>query len=213
MILPRCVSGMRSPRILFSLLSTKVRLDSKSGDQSYLSRIPLLCSSLTSPWGAGAPSDCPSSLTRGINDSIVRRHSIVFYSEHKRPKSKGTPGKDRTSQFSRTKHRAAAADLRGGNASAASLTPRSVNFAAEDVMDLRFGFFLVVALGSAVSSEVFVRFLFSFLSTDLDWVGTRAASRSRIAEESGQEQPPEEVRLHTSGCLISRGKEAGRWQS
>jgi hypothetical protein len=65
-----------------------------------------------------------------------------------------------------------AADLSGGNASAASLTPRSVNFAAEDAMDLNFGLLFDVALESPVFSSVSARFLFPFpFPSDLGWVG------------------------------------------
>ena len=83
---------------------------------------------------------------------------------------------NRTSQFSRMKQRAEAADFSGGNASADSLTPRSANLAAEDARDLRFGLLLDVALGSVVSSEELVRFLFPFLSTD--WMKLTLALRS-----------------------------------
>ena len=72
----------------------------------------------------------------------------------------------RTSQFSRMKQRAEAADLRGGRASVDYLTPRSANLAAEDARDLKLGLLLDGALWSVTSSEEFVRFLFPFRRTD-----------------------------------------------
>jgi hypothetical protein len=77
------------------------------------------------------------------------------------------------------KQRAAAADLSGGNASEASLTPRSVNSAAEYAMDLTVGL-LLVALSSAVSSEVFVRPRFPFLK--MDWKRLEAGFRSELCK-------------------------------
>ena len=75
------------------------------------------------------------------------------------------------------KHKAPAADLRGGKASADSLTPRRISLAAEDAKDLRADLFLDTVLGSTVSSELFVRFLF-FPNQDLS--ESEVASRSVV---------------------------------
>ena len=66
---------------------------------------------------------------------------------------------DRTSQFSRTKQSPPAADLRGGKASAESLTPRRINLAVADAVDFQSDFLSsAAALGSV--------FLLGWMSSD-----------------------------------------------
>lgn len=103
----------------------------------------------------------------------------------------------RTSVFSRMKHKAEAADFNGGNASADSLTPRSVNLAAEDARDLKLGLFLA-ALWFVISSEEFVRFLFPFLRTD----------RIRLPGSTLRSELQERERLNESSGII---QSAYRW--
>ena len=64
------------------------------------------------------------------------------------------------------KHKAPAADLSGGKASADSFIPTRISLAAEDTLETRFDLLLDVALGSMVSSEEFVRFPFPVLKID-----------------------------------------------
>ena len=52
-------------------------MDLREG-MGYQLRIALLSTSSTSPSETGALSDFANPLTRGINDSIVLRHAIVF---------------------------------------------------------------------------------------------------------------------------------------
>ena len=97
---------------------------------------------------------------------------------------------NRTSQLSRMKQSAAAADLSGGKASEASLTPRSVILAAEDTIDPTFDLFLDFALGSVLSPEEFVRGLFPFPRTVRSRPGagsrSRLHGRERLDERSGR---------------------------
>ena len=72
----------------------------------------------------------------------------------------------RTLQLSRMKHKAPAADLSGGKASADSLIPTRISLAPEDAMATRLDLLLDGALGSIVSSEEPVRFLFPGLKID-----------------------------------------------
>ena len=108
------------------------------------------------------------------------------------------------------KHKAPAADLSGGKTSEDSLTPRRIRLAPEDARDLRSYLLLDVALGSTVSSEEFVRFLFPALNTDR--MRSEAALRPG-SRESGQMLHPVEICLRTAWLLIVRGQEAGRRQS
>ena len=64
------------------------------------------------------------------------------------------------------KHKAAAADLSGGKASADSFIPTRMSLAPEDATETRFDLLLDVALGSIVSSEEPVRPLFPGLKID-----------------------------------------------
>ena len=64
-------------------------------------------------------------------------------------------GKDRTSQFSRTKQRPPATDLSGPKASTESLTPRRTNLAEDDAVDFQSGLFSSAAqLAPAFSFSV-----------------------------------------------------------
>ena len=103
---------------------------------------------------------------------------------------RGVPEVNRTSQLSRMKQSAAAADLRGGKASDASFIPRSVILAAEDTTDPTLGLFLDFALGSIVSSEELVRILFPFLRTARSRPGkgswSRLYGRGWLDTRSGQ---------------------------
>ena len=81
MVIPRFFSGTRSWRTLSSFLVAHARqIYSRHWIVwGYPLRVALLPSSLTSPVGTGALSDCASPSTRGINDSIVWRQAIVFW--------------------------------------------------------------------------------------------------------------------------------------
>ena len=64
----------------------------------YRLRISLLSSSLTSPLGIGTLNDSASPSTRDINDSIVWRHSTVFWDRYKYHGRQDLKEMDRTSQ-------------------------------------------------------------------------------------------------------------------
>ena len=81
------------------------------------------------------------------------------------------------------KHKAPAADLSGGNASADSFIPTRISLAPEDAMETRFDLLLDVALGSMVSSEEPVRFLFPGLK--IDRIRSEVALWPGFARESG----------------------------
>ena len=83
---------------------------------------------------------------------------------------------DRTSQCFRMAERPPATDLRGGKTSEDSFTIWIASLVVEYAVDFRLDLFLDVALGSAVSSEDFVRFLFPGLKTDR--IRSDAAERS-----------------------------------
>ena len=100
------------------------------------------------------------------------------------------------------KHSAAAADLSGGKASADSLIPRRMSFAPEDARDLTSDRLLDAALGSTVSSEEFVRFLFPGLKTD--------RSISEVDLRSGFSQRVFRWAIERSSFTYRRI--AGRWK-
>ena len=89
---------------------------------------------------------------------------------------------DRTSQCFRMAERPPATDLRGGKTSEDSFTIWIANLVVEYAVDFRLDLFLDVALGSAVSSEDFVRFLFPVLRTDR--IRSEAAERSVLRDRA-----------------------------
>jgi hypothetical protein len=122
--LPRCASGTRSSRIFSSFLASHGRqTDSRPWRVwGYRLRVMRLSSSLISPSGAGVLSDSASPSTRGINDSIVRRHAIVCWEICERHGWGGMREVDRTSQCCRIAESPPATDLRGGKMSEDSFT-------------------------------------------------------------------------------------------
>jgi hypothetical protein len=121
--------------------------------------------------------------------------------QHKRPKS--GDGLVQTSQLSRMKHKAPAADLSGGKTSADSFIPRRINLAPEDTRDIRSDLLLDVDLGSTVSSEEFVRFLFPVpVSTDRTKLGVvlRSGFRKGLLDVGKVERPVPRSVDDPAGC-------------
>ena len=148
---PCCASGVRSRRTLSSFLTSHT---SQTDPQSwrvciYRSRTFLLSSSLTSPSGTGAPSDCANPSTRGINDSIVWRHLIVCW-DSREHREWGYMKDGCTSQCFRMAERPPATDLRGGKASEDSFTIWMASLVVEYALDFQFDFFSYAALGSTM---------------------------------------------------------------
>lgn len=90
-----------------------------------------------------------------------------------------------TSQLSRMKHIAPAADLSGGKASEDSFTPRRISLAPEDARDLILDLLLDAALWPTTSEEL-GRFLFPVLNTDRIEEEVTLLSRFREWERSDE---------------------------
>ena len=118
--------------------------------EAYRSNFFRLSRSLGSPPETDPQSSSDRASTRGANDPIVSSFPFVRWDACKSRYRVCKGGL--TSQFSRMKQSPPATDLRGGKASAESLTPRRVSLAVADALDFQSNFFSsAAALGSVFS--------------------------------------------------------------